>query len=126
VLLARALAGRGREAAVAEARSALGVFEELGAEQEADAAAAFLRALGVKAARTGTRGIKGALTKRERQVLTLLGDGLSNPLIAERLVISRKTVEHHVASVLYKLDLNSRGEATAYAVRHQERNSATK
>jgi ATP/maltotriose-dependent transcriptional regulator MalT len=126
VLFARALAGRGREAAVAEARSALGVFEELGAEQEADAAAAFLRALGVKAARTGTRGIKGALTKRERQVLTLLGDGLSNPLIAERLVISRKTVEHHVASVLYKLDLNSRGEATAYAVRHQERNSATK
>jgi ATP/maltotriose-dependent transcriptional regulator MalT len=121
VLLARALASREREAAIAEARRALAVFEALGAEREADTAAAFLRALGVKVARRGSRGVKGALTKRERQVLTLLGEGLSNPEIAERLLISRKTVEHHVASVLSKLDLSSRGEATAYAVRHQER-----
>jgi DNA-binding CsgD family transcriptional regulator len=127
LLLAQALAGSDREAAIAEVRGALTCFEELGAARDADAAAGFLRSLGVKAARAGPKGI-GLLTKREREVLALLGEGLSNPEIAERLFISRKTVEHHVASVLSKLELRGRGEAAAYALRHlgDERISATK
>jgi ATP/maltotriose-dependent transcriptional regulator MalT len=115
--LARALAESERETAIAEARSALACFEELGAARDADATASFLRSLGVKAARAGPKKL-AVLTKRELEVLTLLGEGLSNPEIAGRLFVSRKTVEHHVASVLSKLELRSRGEATAYAIRN--------
>lgn len=127
LLLAAALAAEAREVATAEAKQALAGFEQLGAARDADAAAAFLRSLGVNAARTGSRG-RGLLTKREREVLELLGEGLSNPEIAARLVVSRKTVEHHVARVLSKLGLRGRGQAAAYAVRElgRERDSATK
>ncbi|MGH2751252.1 MAG: LuxR C-terminal-related transcriptional regulator [Actinomycetota bacterium] len=110
LLLAKALRGVEAEVAVAEARAALAIFEDLGAGRKADAAAALLRGLGVKAARSGPRGL-GTLTKREQEVLALLGEGLSNPEIAERLYLSRKTVEHHVASILSKLGARSRAEA---------------
>lgn len=113
--------------AIAEARQALAGFERLGAARDADAAAAFLRSLGVRAARSGPKGI-GLLTRREREVLELLGEGLSNPEIAERLVVSRKTVEHHVARILSKLALRGRAQAAAYAARElaQDRESAMK
>jgi ATP/maltotriose-dependent transcriptional regulator MalT len=119
--LARAVETRAPQAAAAEARHALADFERLGAARHADGAAALLRRLGDRGARSWSRAT-GELTKRESEVLALLGDGLSNAEIAERLVISRRTAEHHVASILSKLSLRSRAEAAAHAVRAQAEN----
>lgn len=111
--LARALVTTEHDAAVDHARRALTLFEELGAATEADRVAAFLRSVGV-VARTGAKGT-GALTSREREVLGLLGVGLSNPEIAERLYISRKTASHHVSNILTKVGWRNRAEAAAHA-----------
>jgi DNA-binding CsgD family transcriptional regulator len=125
LLLAGALAGDDRETAISEARVAFAAFEKLGARRDADAAAGLLRSLGTKVARRGPRAV-GTLSVREREVLVLLGEGLSNPAIAERLFISRRTVEHHVANVLGKLGLRGRAEAAAFAVRGVDRDSVSK
>jgi NarL family two-component system response regulator LiaR len=57
------------------------------------------------------------LTPRELEVLALMVKGLNNPEIAERLVISRSTVKHHVRNILSKLGTSSRTEAVALAVK---------
>jgi DNA-binding CsgD family transcriptional regulator len=113
--LARALAGAAPEAAVAEARLALRTFERIGATADADATGGLLRELD-SAGRAWPKRY-GTLTKRETEVLSLLAEGCSNAQIADRLYISRRTAEHHVANILSKLDLRSRAEAAAYAVR---------
>ena len=64
-----------------------------------------------------TRANPGGLTDRQLDVLALLIDGLSNADIATRLVISRKTADHHVSAILGKLDVRWRGEAVAAARR---------
>jgi NarL family two-component system response regulator LiaR len=58
------------------------------------------------------------LTERERQVLALMVQGLNNPQIAERLVVSRATIKFHVSSILTKLGATSRTQAVAIAVQN--------
>ncbi|MGH9244493.1 MAG: LuxR C-terminal-related transcriptional regulator [Acidimicrobiales bacterium] len=113
VELARLLSPIKPDLALSEAKSALTVFDRLGAAPDADAAASLLRVLGARG-RTGPKNV-GVLSKREHEVLQLLGLGLSNPEIAARLYISRKTASHHVSNVLAKLGLRNRAEAAAFA-----------
>lgn len=56
------------------------------------------------------------LTEREQEILALMVDGLSNPDIADRLVVSRSTVKFHVSNVLSKLGVSSRTEAVSLAL----------
>jgi len=113
--LASVLIAEAPEVALAEARAALDTFERLQAARDVDACGAVLRSLGVRTGPGKRSG--GLLSKRESEVLELVGLGLSNPEISERLYISRKTVEHHVGNILAKLGLRNRVEAAAYSAR---------
>jgi DNA-binding CsgD family transcriptional regulator/tetratricopeptide (TPR) repeat protein len=107
-------------AATVEARAGLAIFERLGSRRDVDRAAALLRSLGVSV-RTGASTHAGPgldqLSRREREVVPLLAEGLSNAEIAQRLFVTSKTVEHHVTSILGKLGLRSRAEVAAWATR---------
>jgi len=59
------------------------------------------------------------LTPREREVLALMVDGLSNPEIADRLVVTRSTAKAHVSNILSKLGVSNRAEAVALALKHK-------
>jgi ATP/maltotriose-dependent transcriptional regulator MalT len=118
--LARLVSDEHPELAITEGRSALAVFERLGASTDADMASSLLRSLGVAAGQRPRT--LHELTRREQEVLGLVGLGLSNPEIAERLFISRKTASHHVSNVLAKLGMRNRAEAAAYATRNRPPN----
>jgi DNA-binding NarL/FixJ family response regulator len=97
-----------------EAAAALECLLELGADAGADRARRILDA----PARDDGRSPLPEITSREREVLRLLAEGLTNKQIADRLVVSEHTVHHHVTNVLRKLDLPSRTAAAAYTFRH--------
>ena len=101
--------------------AALPVLDDLGARAVAVRVRGRLRDLGVTGVPRGssptTRANPAGLTERQLAVLALLVEGLSNADIAARLVISRKTADHHVSAILGKLDARSRGEAVATARR---------
>jgi DNA-binding CsgD family transcriptional regulator len=117
LVIARLLGDTTPDVAVDEARAALDVFRELGARHDADEAATVLRHLGVRTSGIPAPRTSGALTAREREVLALLSEGLSNQQIAQRLFLSKRTVEHHVGNIFTKLGVATRAEALAYAVR---------
>src|SRR5581483_4164073 len=77
-------------------------------------ALATARALGAEP-RRATRANPAGLTARQAEVLQLISEGCTNAEIAERLVLSPRTVEHHVAAVLTKLGASTRREAARLA-----------
>jgi LuxR family transcriptional regulator, maltose regulon positive regulatory protein len=111
--LSRVLGALGHTAsAEREAEAARDGFLRLGAPTYAEKALGLIRRPAVEATPPTPE-----VTRREREVLAHLAEGLSNRQIAERLVVSEHTVHRHVTNILRKLELPSRSAAAAYAVR---------
>jgi LuxR family transcriptional regulator, maltose regulon positive regulatory protein len=112
--LARVLAALGRrDAAVEQARLAQEALQGMQAERDTQRAAELVSELGAAESPQAST----VLTPRELDVLKLIAQGLSNPEIAERLVLSEHTVHRHLANILGKLGLSSRAAAAAWGVR---------
>ena len=92
---------------------AIETFEQLGAKRSLECAR---RVASMVAART--RSYPAGLTPREVEVLYLIADGMSNREMAERLYLSTRTVERHVANIYNKIDVNNRVDAAAFATKH--------
>ncbi|HEY9003147.1 MAG TPA: AAA family ATPase [Mucilaginibacter sp.] len=101
-------------------RKALNMMQELGATAVHEKLKMEMRASGIKSIprgmRESTRANAARLTEREVDVLKLLKEGMQNKEIADRLFISAKTVDHHITSILFKLDVNSRVKAVHEAI----------
>lgn len=97
----------------------LAILDELGAAPLGRRTRSRLRELGVTAVPRGpreeTREHPAGLTARQVEVLVLLGEQLTNQQIADRLVVSKRTVDHHVGAILMKLGASSRQEAVTMA-----------
>ncbi len=107
--------GRSPRLVELDAVAAFELFDRVGAP-EAEQCLAILRRFGRQvSARRRARSPLDELSARELEVLGLLRESLSNPEIAERLFITRKTAEHRVGAVFRKLGLRNRAEAAAFA-----------
>jgi LuxR family transcriptional regulator, maltose regulon positive regulatory protein len=121
--LARSLATMGLlDLAAAETTAALAALDGMGSAGEARRARDLLTRLESRGGRegrsaTGRRPRATPLTRRQREVLALVADGLSDRDIAERLCLSQHTVHRHVANVLVRLGVSSRTAAVARALR---------
>jgi ATP/maltotriose-dependent transcriptional regulator MalT len=115
---ARELAASGEVAPMVEA---LAIYDRLGAERTAWHLRRRLRARGVERVPRGpvrdTKANPAGLTGRQLEVLELVVRGLTNAQIAEELVLSPRTVDHHVSAVLAKLGVPSRAAASEAAAR---------
>jgi DNA-binding CsgD family transcriptional regulator len=104
-----------------EVRHAIDQLQQIGAKSAAAIIGRRLRQRGVRGIPRGprpqTRENPAGMTARELEVLALVAEGLRNAQIAERLVVSKKTVDHHVSAILRKLGVRTRGEAVAEAGR---------
>ena len=102
-------------------RKAVSIMQDLGATAVYEKLKFELRKSGVKkiprGARKTTQSNSAQLTSRELDVLQLINEGLQNKEIASKLFISAKTVDHHITSILYKLEVNSRAKAVHEAIR---------
>lgn len=104
----------------AQRLEALRIFEGLGAVAAARPLRKDLRDQGVATPRgpsAATRSHGAGLTTRQSEVLSLLAEGLSNAAIADRLFLSIRTIENHVAAVISKLDATNRDDAVEAAWR---------
>jgi DNA-binding CsgD family transcriptional regulator len=103
----------------AVALEGLRMLDRLGAAATADLVRGRLRRRGVsgvpRGPRAATRANPGRLTRRQLDVLALLAEGRTNAEIAARLVLSRRTIDNHVAALLERLGVSSRREAVAAA-----------
>jgi DNA-binding CsgD family transcriptional regulator len=108
-------------------RQAFASLDALGGRSAANAVAQRMRQAGIpripRGARRTTRANPSGLTRRELEVLALIADGLRNHEIADRLFVSVRTVDHHVAAVLAKLGVSSRAAAAREARRFDIRQS---
>lgn len=104
---------------------AIGIYERLDAARDLARAEAALRGAGIRRGRRGTRGRPQvgwrSLTPTERSVADLVAEGLSNPQIGDRLYISRRTVQAHLAHVFAKLDITSRSQLAVMVTQNHGR-----
>jgi DNA-binding CsgD family transcriptional regulator len=103
---------------------AIAIYERLDAYRDLARANAVLRLAGVRRGARGTRKRPQfgwqSLTPTERTVAALVADGLTNPQIGERLFISRRTVQTHLAHVFAKLGISARAQLAAQVARQRE------
>jgi len=100
---------------------ALEIFERLNARPMAEKLKQKMRMMGIRGIprgpRPATRENPFGLTSREMEVLACLVEGSSNTVIATKLSLSPRTVEHHITSILQKMDVQSRVEAASLALK---------